>query len=297
VSWWDTQGPTVTGLPAPLKPKDIAMQTSSGQAVTEQFGDNDGYVVSPYAPFVRDRVRRLMDTWRTTVPVECMFFDQIGARPWRRDFNPAAPTPLAYDDGWLDVFAPYRDRCLMAEDGWDRLANTFVGFAGGFLQMEREDTWGDTHWGSGNWEAYPLALWLFHDKVLMYQHDLYPDTFTTDPEVLLVNVAFGQMLSYQWNNETDSLSSPWLALVGRLQQLLGPEVAGRPFTTFTRIGPAATESRFGDYTVVANWSRQASLDYQGQHIAPLGFVAKEGDRVLAAVWGDRWNGVTFASVD
>ena len=40
-------------------------------------------------------------------------------------------------------------------------------------------------WGEGNWRPWPLALWLVHDKVLMYQHDLAEETMTDDDEVLL----------------------------------------------------------------------------------------------------------------
>jgi len=67
-------------------------------------------------------VAQEMESWRTSVPADCLFFDQLGARPWLRDFNRASPTPLAYDDGWLAAMAPYANRCLMVEDGWDRLA-------------------------------------------------------------------------------------------------------------------------------------------------------------------------------
>lgn len=295
VSWWDTQAPTVRALPPPLRAADIAMQTSGGEAVTEQFGDKDGYIVSPFVPFVRDRVAHLMDEWRTDVPAECLFFDQIGARPWRRDFNPAAPSPLAYQDGWLTTFGAYRDRCLMTEDGWDRLADAFVGFHGGVLQMQREHRWPDERWGAGNWEPYPLALWLVHDKVLMYQHDLYPETFTTDPEVLLFNVAFGMVLSYNWDDELGTLGSPWLSLVGEVQRALGPRAVGKPLTAYRRLGPSATETVFDDYSVVANWSRTAPLEHDGHRIAPLGFLARDGGgAVIAGAFGDSWSGVTFA---
>lgn len=294
VSWWDNQSPTVRGLPRPLTARDIAMQTPSGAAVTEQFGTKDGYIVSPYAPLVRERLARLMEEWRTAVPVECVFFDQIGARPWRRDFNPAAPSPLAYQDGWLAAFAPFRDRCLMTEDGWDRLADSFVGFHGSALQMEREHRWGAERFGAGNWEPFPLALWLVHDKVLMYQHDLYEGTMTADPEALLFNLAFGLVLSYNWDGDQRTLDSPWLGLVGRVQRALGPHYAGRALTAYRRLGADVTETVFGDYSVVANWSRTTPFDVGGHRVAPLGFLARGSDgRLLAAALGDRWAGVTF----
>ena len=92
VSWWDTTAPSVQALPSPLEPKDIAVQNLRGNAVTEQFGPHDGYIVSPHAPAVRKRIEGVFEEWKTDVPADCLFFDQIGARPWRRDFNPAAPT-------------------------------------------------------------------------------------------------------------------------------------------------------------------------------------------------------------
>ena len=179
-----------------------------GTAVTEQFGPHDGYIVSPHAPAVRKRIDGVFEEWKSTSRLDCLFFDQIGARPWRRDFNPAAPSPLAYYDGWLSLFAPYADRCVMVEDGWDRLASMSSGFHGGVLQMSRQFEWPNSRWGEGNWEPYPIASRLFGDKVLMYQHDLYEPTMTTDPETLAFNVAFGFMLSYAWD-ESSRRTASW----------------------------------------------------------------------------------------
>ncbi|MGV8040259.1 MAG: hypothetical protein AB2L07_09330 [Thermoanaerobaculaceae bacterium] len=50
------------------------------------------------------------------------FLVQVGARPWMRGFNPASPTVLAFDDGWLALAAAHQARGLVTEDGWDRLA-------------------------------------------------------------------------------------------------------------------------------------------------------------------------------
>jgi hypothetical protein len=202
---------------------------------------------------------------------DCVFLDQLGARPWLRDFNPASPSPLAYDDGWLSLLAPYRDRCLMAEDGWDRLARTVVGFHGGLLMMQRELAAADRYFGAGNWEPYPLATWLFHDKVLMYQHDLYPLTMAIDGEVLAWNAAFGLVESFEWRpgDERD----PWLVLAADLQRALGPHYVGVPLRRFTVLAPGVTRSVYGDLTVDANLS---SADYRG--IAAHGFRA-HGDGV------------------
>ena len=294
VSWWDGGSPTMRSLPASATPRDVAALDSLGRPVVENYGNHAGYIVSPYSPIVRDRVARVFDEWKDDVPADCLFFDQIGARVWRYDFNPAEPTPLAFDDGWLSLLAPYADRCVMVEDGWDRLAAMSSGFHGGLLLMEREFHEPDVKWGAGNWDPYPLAELLFGDKVLLYQHDLYEGTMTTDPEVLTWNLAFGFVLSFDWNGDADTISSPWLDVVGRVQRELGPYYAGKQLTGFRQLAPDVTESSFGDYSVVANWSRTRAFDVAGRHVAPLGFLARTDDgSVLAGSFGDVWSDVTF----
>jgi hypothetical protein len=277
VSWWSPQSPTIHALPPPLTSASISVQDSGGNAATEQFSGYDGFIVSPSVPFVRDRAQAEIDRWQTDVPADCLFFDQIGARPWRYDFNPAAASPLAYYDGWLSVFAPDAGRCLMVEDGWDRLAASFSGFDSSLMLMQREFDWLDGRFGP-NWQTFPLALWLVHDKVLLYQHDLFDGTFTADPEILTWNLAYGYMLSYNWNV---GLGGPWLGIATAFQQALGPHYAGVALTSYKQIADGVTETRFGTYSVVANWTT-SPYDLDGNRIAAGGFLARTDDGSLVA---------------
>jgi hypothetical protein len=214
--------------------------------------------------------------------VDCLFFDQIGARQWLRDLSPAAPSPEAYTDGWIDLLAPYADRCLMVEDGFDRLAGIFAGFHSSLLLVQRQEKLPDHFFGAGTWEPYPLALWLFHDKVLLYQHDLYEGTFTTDPEVLAWNMAYGYMLSHHWNGLEDSLADPWLELVARVQRVVGPRVAGAPLRGWRELAPGVTETRFDDLVVVANLGA-TTFDLDGHRLPRFGFIARTpGGAILAS---------------
>jgi hypothetical protein len=278
VSWWSPSSPTVQQLPNGVTTSGLAIQDSAGKAVTENFSGIDGLIVSPASQFVRERAQAEIDTWHTDTPADCIFFDQIGARPWRYDFNPAAATPLAYYDGWLSLFAPYSDRCLMVEDGWDRLAASFSGFDSSLILMEREFDYLDLRFGTGNWSTFPLALWLLHDKVLLYQHDLFDGTFTADPEMLTWNVAYGWMLSYNWGA---GLGSPWLGIVTAFQQALGPHVAGAALTSYTQVADGVTQTRFGNYSVIANWTN-SGYGVNGMMIAPGGFLARTDDGSLVA---------------
>jgi len=275
VSWWTVGGETTSSQPATT----VAALDSAGDPLVDLYATK-GYAVSPYAPFVQSVVTKTMEQWSKDVPADCVFLDQLGARPWRYDFNPAEPSPLAYYDGWIANFAPYADRCLMAEDGWDRLAATFAGFHGSALAVQLERQQPDEIYGAGNWRPYPLALWLFHDKVLTYQHDLYDGTMTTSAQVLTWNMAFGNVLSYAWNNWARTLDSPWLTLVASFQKTLGPLYAGKAFTSWKDVADGITESAFGSFVVTANWTDST---YQG--IAAHGFAAHAPGIVAGAFAG------------
>jgi hypothetical protein len=163
------------------------------------------------------------------------------------------------------------------------------------LMMARELDAPNELYGEGNWEPYPLADWLFHDKVLLYQHDLYDGTMTTDDQVLAWNMAFGLISSYGWADLTNSFRSQWLGLVGDLQRVLGPHYAGVPLTGYRNVGPEVTESTFGDLVVVANWDSGAGYATGGYGISPNGFLARtRDDRLLAGAFEDTFGGVALS---
>jgi hypothetical protein len=135
--------------------------------------------------------------------------------------------------------------------------------------------------GEGNWEPYPLATWLFHDKVLLYEHDLYDGTMANDAEVLRWNLQFGLVSSYSW----DALGGgghPWLDLVSRLQRDLGPHYAGVALSAYRTLAPAVAESTFGDLVVVANDDPAKGYSSGGSDVAPNGFLARTTARDLLA---------------
>jgi hypothetical protein len=282
VSWWNVDSPTVKQLLAQGSADRFAALDAAGRPRLEPYRPFMGYIVSPYTPVVRDRLRALMDQWQAEAPTDCYFFDQIGARPWIRDYNPAAPNPLSYYDGWLALMAPYAPRCLMVEDGWDRLAKSFAGFHGGLLTVQRESSEADILFGAGNWEPFPLAPMLLHDKVLMYQHDLAEQTMTTDHTTLTYNLALGLMLSYSWDGATSSVDSPWLDVVASYQHALGPYSAGQPLQSYKTVAPHVTETGYPNLTVVANWSNSDSYTTGGFGVAPKGFLARTGDGAVIA---------------
>ena len=113
-----------TGIAAypSLERKLGALRETLGLPVYERFHGHGGYVVTPHAPAVARRFEETLAEWRRALSIDCLFLDQVGARPRLRDFNPVAPGPLAYADGWLRLLDANDGSCLMVEDGWDRLA-------------------------------------------------------------------------------------------------------------------------------------------------------------------------------
>jgi Domain of unknown function (DUF6259) len=282
VSWWNAESPTVKKLLAQGPAERFAALDASGRPRMEPYAPFSGFVVSPYTTPVKDRVHALMDQWQAEHPTDCYFFDQIGARPWIRDFNPSAPNSLSYADGWLALMGQLTPRCLMVEDGWDRLAKTFAGFHGGLLVVQRESQEADYLFGAGNWQPYPLLPMILHDKVLLYEHDLSELTMTTDPWTLTFNVAYGFMLSYDWDDTAQALYSPWLDVVGSFQHALGPYSAGQPLQSFGSPAANVTETAYPNMSVLANWSDTATYSVDGYGVAPTGFLARSNDGALVA---------------
>ena len=159
------------------------------------------------------------------MPADCLFFDQIGARPWRHDFNPAASSPLAYYDGWLSLFAPYADRCLMVEDGWDRLAASFSGFDSSLMLMAARVRRGRPAASGRNWTPFRSRSGCSTTRCCSTSTTCSRRRSRPTPEILTWNLAFGFMLSYDWAGRASE--SPWLGIATAFQRALGPHFAGQ----------------------------------------------------------------------
>lgn len=296
-TWWDEKSPTLLNAPDLAA---FAMIGKDGKPVHQSYAVNTGIVVSPYSPAVRERLAKLMAQWRGEVKVDFVFQDQIGSRPWMRDLNPAAPDPQSFSDGWLEHTRTYASQRLMTEDGWDRLAATETGFDGSLLNRAtgwdpKTIRWGKDSranhvFGAGLWEPYPLGVWLFHDKVLFYHHDLSHPVMNAGVEVLTWNCAFGVMAGYLWP-ELHGMNPEWVAIVSAFQPAVLSRMAGRTLSSYRTLADDVTESRFGDLSTVANWNPNATYATDGYTIAPSGCFTRGGDgSLVAGVFTEQFNG-------
>lgn len=280
-TWWcvNPKGPTFEAQgEAPLS-RDL-----DGNLYPESYGrpEIEGYAICAWHPAVQaanDVTRR---QFTRDFPVDVLFEDQVGARGHRWDTNPAAPGPGAYLEGIHRI--AHRDSAtvpLGTEDGHDRLINWEVMFCGlSFSWLpnrpsNRSVLYEDL-WPEGSWRIEPLALFLAHDKVLFYHHDL--GGFVRNRLDLSMTLAMGYTLSWATNSVTPSdAERDWLERLCRLQAAIGPRCAGRALDEFEYLAPRVIRSRWGDLEIVANLSSQPWPLKSGEFIAPEGFFAKSPD--------------------
>ncbi len=303
-TWWDDGSPTLRNLPAPLTIRDVAVLDRSGNPVYEWYGPHGGYVMSPYPAFVRNRLSQMVQQMTTDVPSDLLFEDQIGARPSLLDYNASSPAPAAYMDGWLAHTRAYSNTLLMTELGFDRLAETEVGFHGSVMLPEvlgYTDEW----WGAGNWWPYPLATAMARDKTLFYQHDLAPETFTTRKEILTWNLAMGYMLSYDLAQSEygGGLDSEWLGLVSAFQKWVLAAYADQRITAHEEgpyVGsiPMLTRTDFETCQVYANWSSTYRYIIGGHIIARNGALVTCNDgKIVAGIFNGKYNNADLSEGD
>ena len=296
--WWDPDSPTLQNLPAPLTLRDVVAAAGPGLLNEQQYGEHSGYMVSPAAPFVQERLQRLFQAFTTTLPSNLMFEDQIGAHPWQIDDNRFSPSPTAFAQGWLDHTRTYSNTLLMTENGFDRLAETEVGFNGSILLTERlRGT--EQRLGDNTWQVYPLAPLLVRDKVLFYQHNLAPETFTLNKATLAWNLALGYMLSYDLKASEfgGGVDSPWLRVVSDFQREVLAHYAQERMLGYTNIQDQVTQTQFEETTVTTNWDATKPYPLPDYTLAPSGFVVTTTNNSLIAGIFTRYHGAPLSTGD
>lgn len=253
-----------------------------GNLSPERYGSasqTQGYSICAWHPAVRRANTVIRKQFTEKYPVSVLFQDQIGARGHRWDTNPASPSPGAYLEGihrLAQVDSAYVP--LGTEDGIDRLINCetmFCGLSFPWLpnHPRKPRILYDDIWPRESWEFFPMALYLAHDKVLFYHHDL--GGFVRDRLDLSITLVMGYGLS--WWTHTDrptQVESDWIDRLCRLQAAIGPECAGVALTGFEYLSPCVLRSRWEDLVITANLTTDPWRLDDTRTIAPEGFAAQ-----------------------
>ena len=287
-TWWDPQSPTLRGVSSLA---GLMVQSNAGTPLVEQYGVNSGYVVSPASSFVQNRLASGFSDWGA-VGVDSLFLDQIGARPWMPDYNPAASPITSYSDRWLSLSGGSGSFGSSTEGGWDRLSRTMWGFFGSLISGAASFDIQQVRWGigspgnnllgAGNWEPFPLASWMFHDKVLFYQHNLELSSYSSNAEVLSWNALLGLMQLQLWPGTAAGLPDPdYVDLTYAIQRSVSARQAGQPLVDYKYITPDVMQSQFGNTYALGNW-QTTTFSLDGNTVIPGGFMAWTGDGAMLA---------------
>ena len=292
-SWWcdNPRGPTfVAAGEAPLS-VDI-----KGNHYHETYGKNDGWTICMWHPAVRAANDKIVKDFTEDYPCDILFQDQTGARRSRLDFNPAAPNPNTYSDGF--IFTARRDskkRPLSTEDGWWGIANEEIQFCGmtfGIFPSQYAPVWSQFVWDSFPKRGIRLANLvsaMFHDKVSLSHHDLATGIYNDRQMALSIGMGITMMYSPRINHVSDQSALEFIKWMDRLQKSLASKYVGEKMYEFSHewenVGAPGEEgrirSKYGNISIFANMSDNPFQD--GIYtVAPDGFIA-EGDGVKAGM--------------
>lgn len=219
----------------------------------------------PWHPEAIKANRRVRDAFVKDFPVDLLFQDQIGARGWLWDMNPASPTPTAYYTGLHSLgLEDSRHVPIATEDGNDRTAafeTMHCGLSWGMIPSdgERGKKHNRYHFHEGDWEYYPLYGYVAHDQALVTPHNL--GHFTDDFGKQSVAIAFG--IGMNAGADEAFLKTPskraWLYWIDAVQKTVAVGYGGAklldfgyPLSPTTGEGNEVIAARYPDLLVVAN---------------------------------------------
>ena len=281
-TWWcdHPRGPTfLREGEAPL------LRKLDGSLSYERYHVNDGYTVCHWHPAVQNANRETVRQFSEDYPADVLFQDQNGARGWRYDLNPAAPTPAAYTEGLLSqVMEDATRKPLSTEAGWDRTANFEAQLCGLSFQLVPTEHAPDYLqllkyvYPPQTWDIFPLAQSIAHDKSALLYHDL--GQFVTNPELVAWTLGLGFGMSYRVSAKALDEPKPreWLRWLDRLQKSVCARYTGAPLRAFAHERPTPPRladdgllrATFGEVEIAANLGAQ-----------PRGALAAYGFRATA----------------
>ncbi len=280
----DPRGPTFLA-----KGTDPLVLNPDGSFSYEEYFGEGGYTATPWHPDVRDANEDIISQFLTHYPVDLVFQDQIGARTWQYDLNPASPTPVAYIAG--NAARAGEDSAsipVSTENGWDRLVNAeaqFCGMSWGLAPTINAPVWRRflrERYAPETWNVFPLAQIIAHDKVAMYHGNLNQPV--TDFETASWTLGLGYGMSYYL------VAEDLLMWIDRLQASVCARYIGEPTGAFHHRWGSQTpepdngvmEATYGPVDIVANLAPEA-LVTNGITIAPHGFLADAPDMRAAVL--------------
>ncbi|MCX7598519.1 MAG: DUF6259 domain-containing protein, partial [Armatimonadetes bacterium] len=259
-----------------------------GQPYREWYGPNGGWTACMYHPLVRELDDRCLRDFVDDLGCDILFQDQVGARGFVYDLNPAAPAPYAYTEGMISLARHDSGRVpLSTERGWDGLLDyevQFCGVAWAAVPARQGGFWSPPFWelyGEEEWQISPLALYVAHDRVAFALHDL--GHFCNGEPELAMLLPLGHQLSFSLpvGAASDSPEYRWLTWLDVLQKHIVARLLPLPLDEFDHVSHLAVRARYGDWTVIGS-IEQRPVEAGEVILAAPGWYARLGDGTVEA---------------
>ncbi len=280
-TWWCTGWDGAGSQPAPsyVKYGDVALSRNlRGELVYENYSANYGYRVCPAHPTAIERRLDVRDALLDDYGVDFLYEDQLGARRWPSDLNPALENPADY--GWALMRIGREDaarRPVETECGHDQAlafacalnywmlpplspVNVLPGRAPAQLP-------------EGHRRSFPYALFLSSgDAVVNIPNCTRPDRLAW-AMLLGGRVALGHVrLSVAKGPDRDRA-----IFLQTLARELGTRAIGSRLMDFEYLAPRVARSPFERHHVTANFGSEPWILADGTKIAPDGFDLQASD--------------------
>lgn len=284
--WWNENSATVKGLSGSPDLNDLAViQADSNPAYVTYNGRDYGYLVSAYPDFVKQKIASNYNKLKRTYGFDFIFEDKISSIPVEVDFNSSAPNQNEYHQGWLEHAATNRDSLIMVNSGYDRLLMNAVGNKSTlYFDPDKGPSQLDYDIGDDNWEYFPVAPLMVHDKVIPFQAE---DQSTTNKNILSWNMLYGCNLSYKpdENDPEMTWANPWVKVIQVFQSKALSQIAGKAMTAYSEPDPGVVKSIFEDIQVVKNENSSSGYKYDDYTIAPEGaFLSSANGKLIAGIF-------------
>ncbi|MBU1078682.1 MAG: hypothetical protein KKH98_15390 [Spirochaetes bacterium] len=286
-TWWQAESKTLEKLGV----KNITLKNFKGDLISESYNKSTGYLVNPFHPDVISRINQTVQEFTDDVPVDILFEDQLGARKWFYGSNKELPSANAYVQGILNIAKRNHEKIpLFTEEGFDRL----MFYESGFCNMSAannlppDDNF-NVRFGKGTWSIMPLALYLGHDKVAFYQHNLAHEVFSDSIKKITWNLLYGHNLYIgRWVSSWAQQVKDY-KVADAIQKEIIALYFDKKLIDHQMIDEGVFYSQFEDTMIVGNLSEE---EYKvGRYsIAKDGFMAVNKEGTLMAGVFTKFNG-------
>ncbi len=287
-TWWCAGWEGEGSAPAPSYEKfgDAPLARDIGGGLFfENYSGNFGYAVCPAHPVAKQRRLAVRDALLDDYGVDLLYEDQLGARRWLIDLNPALENPADYGWALLRIGEEDAARCpVETEFGNDRVLS--FACALNYWALDPLSTVNDipgrptARWTSEQRRSFPFALFLSTgDAVVNIPR-------CTDPARLAWALLLGGRVDLGPLRASVRVA-PDGEVVRFLQGLaeeLGEHALGDRLLRFQYLAPRVARAEYAKHEVLANFSDEPWPLAGGGQVAPGGFDLRSADGFRAGAY-------------